>query len=93
MVVLFLHGLAGFKEPWAAGFRAVAWDQRGHGKSGDVPGPWVIANLAHDLATLLNQRQIGRACLVGHSIGGTGNVLICSGKTRAHPDTGSDGCA
>ncbi|HEV8638251.1 MAG TPA: alpha/beta hydrolase [Chloroflexota bacterium] len=52
--VLCRHGLAGCKELWAellpllrrAGFRAIAYDQRGHGESDDPPPPWSIADLA-----------------------------------------------
>ena len=76
--VVFLHGLAGFKELWAdtlsglrqAGFRAIAYDHRGHGESTDVPPPWTIRNLADDLVLLLNALGVTQACLVGHSMGG-----------------------
>ena len=75
---VFLHGLAGFKELWAdtlsglrqAGFRAIAYDHRGHGESTDVPPPWTIRNLADDLVLLLNALGVTQACLVGHSMGG-----------------------
>jgi pimeloyl-ACP methyl ester carboxylesterase len=76
--VVFLHGLAGFKEIWdevtldvvAAGFRVVQVDLRGHGASEDVAPPWSIADMADDLERLLDQLGIGQACLVGHSMGG-----------------------
>lgn len=76
--VVFLHGLAGFKELWSdilgtlrgAGFRAIAYDHRGHGESSDVPAPWTIGELADDLAALLDALGVERACIVGHSMGG-----------------------
>jgi pimeloyl-ACP methyl ester carboxylesterase len=76
--VVFLHGLAGFKELWAeivpavheAGFRTIAYDHRGHGESGDPLLPWTIDDFADDLASLLDQLRVDRACLVGHSMGG-----------------------
>ena len=56
--VILLHGLGGLKELWAetlpalrqVGFRAIAYDHRGHGESSDVPPPWTIHDLANDLA-------------------------------------------
>jgi pimeloyl-ACP methyl ester carboxylesterase len=77
-VVVFLHGLAGFKELWdevtdhvvAAGFRVVQVDLRGHGASDDVPPPWSIADMAGDLERLLDQLGARQACVVGHSMGG-----------------------
>jgi 3-oxoadipate enol-lactonase len=76
--VILLHGLAGWKELWTetiaalrtAGFRAIAYDQRGHGESDDGDRPWSIGDLADDLAGLLDRLDIERACVVGHSMGG-----------------------
>jgi pimeloyl-ACP methyl ester carboxylesterase len=76
--VVLLHGLAGFKELWAEtesalvaeGYRVVAYDQRGHGQSHDVVGPWAIADLSRDLGLVLDRLGIDRACVVGHSMGG-----------------------
>jgi pimeloyl-ACP methyl ester carboxylesterase len=76
--VVFVHGLAGFRELWdesaaavrAAGFRAVAYDHRGHGESDDPPAPWSIGDLADDLAGLLDALGIERPWIVGHSMGG-----------------------
>jgi 3-oxoadipate enol-lactonase len=76
--VVLLHGLAGAKELWnetlaalrAAGFRAIAYDQRGHGRSPDVTPPWTIGDLADDLRRVLDQRGVRRAAIVGHSMGG-----------------------
>jgi pimeloyl-ACP methyl ester carboxylesterase len=75
--VVFLHGLAGFKELWSdtqvalrAGFRIIAYDQRGHGGSDDFAPPWGIGDLSNDLCTVLDHLGVARACVVGHSMGG-----------------------
>jgi non-heme chloroperoxidase len=75
--VVFLHGLSMFKEIWndvlltvrQNGFRAVAYDQRGHGESSDPPAPWTVPEMVEDLGLLLRELGISRACLVGHSMG------------------------
>jgi pimeloyl-ACP methyl ester carboxylesterase len=75
--VIFTHGLSMFKELWndvlalvrQSGFRAIAYDQRGHGESLDPPPPWTIPDLADDLAALMDQLGVSCACLVGHSMG------------------------
>lgn len=76
--VVLMHGLGGFKELWAesasalarGGWRAIAFDHRGHGGSTDVPAPWTIADLGGDLESLLDALGVERAFLVGHSMGG-----------------------
>lgn len=76
--VVFLHGLAGFRQLWsdavartrAGGFRCISYDHRGHGESSDAPAPWTIRDLADDLASVLDDLDIERACIVGHSMGG-----------------------
>jgi pimeloyl-ACP methyl ester carboxylesterase len=76
--MVLLHGLAGSKELWSeildalreVGFRAIAYDQRGHGESPEVSPPWSIRDLAEDLAGLLDRLGVARACVVGHSMGG-----------------------
>jgi len=76
--VFLLHGLAGFKELWTetlrelrqAGFRAIAYDHRGHGDSSEISAPWRICDLSEDLALLMEALGVDRACIVGHSMGG-----------------------
>lgn len=76
--VVLLHGLGGAKELWSetlaalrvAGFRAIAYDHRGHGGSSDALPPWTIGDLADDLRQVLDGRGIERAAIVGHSMGG-----------------------
>lgn len=49
--------------------RVIAVDQRGHGRSPDVPGPYTYGAMAEDTATLMRQLRLGRADLVGFSDG------------------------
>lgn len=52
-----------------AGFRCVAMDRRGHGRS-DVPGHgYDLDTLADDLAGLLDRLDLGDVTLVAHSMG------------------------
>jgi pimeloyl-ACP methyl ester carboxylesterase len=51
------------------GFRCIAYDRRGHGRS-DCPGRGYDSDtLAHDLAALLDHLDISGVVLVGHSMG------------------------
>ena len=52
------------------GFRAVAYDRRGHGRSDDPGTGYDFDTLAGDLAALLNRLDLTDVTLVGHSMGG-----------------------
>ena len=76
-VALFLHGLGGSANGWLAqlqacrerGWRGVALDQRGAGRSDSPPGPYSVELWAQDAVRLLDALAIERAALVGHSVG------------------------
>ena len=51
-------------------FRVVSYDKRGHGLSESGPDRCEMADYARDLAALLDVLGIGRAAIVGMSIGG-----------------------
>jgi pimeloyl-ACP methyl ester carboxylesterase len=52
------------------GFRCIAFDRRGHGRS-DEPGTgYDIDTLARDLGTVVSKLELGPVTLVGHSLGG-----------------------
>ncbi|HUZ72565.1 MAG TPA: alpha/beta fold hydrolase [Stellaceae bacterium] len=80
--VLILHGLFGAGANWttvahhlAARFRVVTLDLRNHGAS-----PWAepmdYAAMAEDVAAFMAARGIGRAALVGHSMGGKAAMVL-----------------
>ncbi|MCJ2051850.1 3-oxoadipate enol-lactonase [Methylobacterium sp. J-070] len=76
-VVAFSNSLGATLEMWDAllpalgnRFRTLRYDTRGHGGSGTRDEPAEIADLAGDLAGLLDALGIGRAHLVGLSLGG-----------------------
>ncbi len=78
--VVFCHGFPDLGYSWRdqlpavadAGFRAVAPDQRGYGRT-TVPeavGDYGLGQLCGDLADLLDSLEIDRAVFVGHDWGG-----------------------
>jgi len=88
--VVFLHGLGSDLEAWRAQldhlrprWRAVAYDQRGHGGSDPArDGVYTIEALAADLDAVLRALGIHRAVLVGHSLSGT----VVTAWAGAHPE-------
>lgn len=74
--VVFVHGFGSRLESWkivqpalAATRRTLSFDQRGFGSSERSAGAYGPEAHAADLESLMNQRGIGRAILVGHSYG------------------------
>ena len=78
--LVFLHGLGGSQATWAnvlgglvERHRVVALDLPGHGLS-DKPDPsatdYSVGGMALAVAGVLEAMEIGRAVLVGHSLGG-----------------------
>lgn len=78
--VFLVHGFAHSQLVWAhqredirgAGFRIVAMDLRGHGRSGEGDdSSYTIEQLGRDLATVIEQTTPeGPIALIGHSMGG-----------------------
>jgi|KBSSwiStaDraftv2_1062776.scaffolds.fasta_scaffold58002_2 pimeloyl-ACP methyl ester carboxylesterase len=67
----------------AEGFRTVAFDRRGHGRS-DAPSTGYDADtLAKDLATVLNQLDLKNSVIVAHSIASGEAVRYLSTLNRA----------
>jgi pimeloyl-ACP methyl ester carboxylesterase len=75
--ILFLHGWAMSSEAWQvamlkvaeAGFQAVAYDRRGHGRSDDPGRGYDYDSLADDLAAVMEELELREVTLVGHSMG------------------------
>ena len=76
--VVFLHGLGASMYAWrknlaavaAAGFRVIAFDNRGFGLSDKPPAPYDNAAYARLAVALMDSLEIPDAVLVGHSMGG-----------------------
>jgi 3-oxoadipate enol-lactonase len=75
--VVFAHGLGGSAHGWRAqlaagaerGYRAIAYDARGAGRSSKPAGPYSIELWADDLIRLCDELGLERVALVGHSVG------------------------
>lgn len=77
--VLFCHGFPDTAETWrsqmqavsAAGYRAVAVDMRGYGRSyaPKDPGLYTAMHITGDLVSVLDQLGIDKAVIVGHDWG------------------------
>lgn len=76
--VVFVHGMLMSSDMWQHqmlhltenGFRAVAYDRRGHGRSDDPGTGYDFDTLTGDLAALLDRLDLTGVTLVGHSMGG-----------------------
>ncbi|MEV0197585.1 alpha/beta hydrolase [Nonomuraea sp. NPDC050691] len=85
--LVLLHGRTADHNDWngitqhfAARHHVIAPDLRGHGAS-EYPGSYAVPDMADDVAALLRHLGIGRAVVVGHSLGG---VVACLLAVR-HP--------
>jgi 3-oxoadipate enol-lactonase / 4-carboxymuconolactone decarboxylase len=95
--ILFLHGAGGSTTgSWPAlyvtelgsKYRVILTDSRGHGKTVDGSGPITYERLAQDAVNLLNHLGIGRAHVVGHSMGAiTGLHLLVNHPNRVRTVT------
>ncbi|HSE26634.1 MAG TPA: alpha/beta hydrolase [Gemmatimonadales bacterium] len=75
--VILLHGLSDSWFSWSrvlplfpSGWRVYALDQRGHGDSDRPESGYTARDLAADVVAFLDAKGIGRATVVGHSMGG-----------------------
>jgi len=76
-VVAFSHGLfmdESMFDPQVQAlrdrYRCIAWDERGHGQTGDATGPFTYWDSADDVAALLGSLGVEHAVLAGMSQGG-----------------------
>ena len=90
--VVLLHGVGGSLDTWiqtgrlqelAATYRVIAFDARGHGKSGKPHDPKQYGReMGLDVVRLLDHLGIARAHIVGYSMGGQ----ITSQLLTLHPE-------
>jgi pimeloyl-ACP methyl ester carboxylesterase len=88
--VIMIHGFLENLSVWHVGlapllrdrFRVTTYDLRGHGYSGITPRGYQPAELAADLAALMDARGIARAAIVGRSFGADVALAFCAD----HPD-------
>jgi len=105
--VVFVHGFPFSHQIWraqmeaaaAAGFRAVAYDVRGHGMSDVGDGQYTIESHVDDLFALMDHLRITRAVVAGLSMGGYitlraiereparfAGVVLCDTRSEADTD-------
>jgi non-heme chloroperoxidase len=76
--VVFSHGWPLNADAWQSqmvflaqnGYRAIAHDRRGHGRSDQPSGGNEMDTYADDLAALIEELDLSEAVLIGHSTGG-----------------------
>jgi len=85
--VLLLHGAGGnlahmttLARALASGYRVIAVDLRGHGRSGD--GPWQWDRVVADLDAVAADLRLGQTAVVGMSLGG----MVAALWAATHPD-------
>jgi pimeloyl-ACP methyl ester carboxylesterase len=71
------HGQA-FVESMARAWHVLAPDLRGHGKSGHVPGHYLLRDYVPDIARFLEHVVADKAVLYGHSLGGEVAVMLAA---------------
>jgi pimeloyl-ACP methyl ester carboxylesterase len=87
--LLLIMGLAADSTAWifqipdlARRYRTIVFDNRGVGRSSKPPGPYTIHRMADDAAGLLDAVGVGRAHVVGVSMGG----MIAQELALRHPE-------
>jgi len=87
--LVLVNGLADAKESWelqlaafSERYRVLVYDNRGVGESSTPPGPYTTAEMAGDLAGLVDALELDRFHLLGVSMGG----MIAQEYAIAHAD-------
>jgi hypothetical protein len=89
--ILFIHSICLSSQIWQynmlplsdRGFRCVAYDRRGHGRSQQPGWGYDYDTLADDLACVINELDLRDVTLVGHSMGAGGCQISVSSRCRA----------
>jgi pimeloyl-ACP methyl ester carboxylesterase len=93
--ILLVHGFASSKDVnwvypgWVSelkkdGRRVIALDNRGHGESGKLydPEEYHIGTMAGDVVALMDHLNIGRADIMGYSLGGRMTAFLAQTQPR-----------
>jgi len=87
--LLLIHGLGyarwGWEpvvEPLSRSFDVLLFDNRGIGESDAPPGPYTAAQMATDAVQVLDEAGVGRAHVLGTSLGG----MVAQELARARPE-------
>jgi pimeloyl-ACP methyl ester carboxylesterase len=85
--LLLLHGLASTSHIWdlvaprlAWSFHVVAYDQRGHGRSGKPSSGYGFASMTADVAAVIRGLRLRRPVVVGHSWGANVALELAVGR-------------
>jgi len=85
--VLLMHGLGYTREGWgplrellARRYRVLSFDNRGIGESEIPPGPYTVEELARDAVQVLDESGVGRAHVVGASLGGFAAQVLAADR-------------
>ena len=75
--LVLIHGglttigeMQGWVQPLAKTRRVIAVEMQGHGRTADTDRPMSFSTMGDDIVVLLDQLNIPKADLVGHSFGG-----------------------
>jgi pimeloyl-ACP methyl ester carboxylesterase len=79
---LHAHCWGHFSRSFQERYRILALDARGHGESAWAPGRYHLHDFYEDLRSVLDDRGIGAATLIGHSLGGRIAMLFA----HLHPE-------
>ena len=90
-VVVLVHGVTGWHRTWwrvgpalaERGWRVVAVDQRGHGRSPRIEGHASVSDLAADLGAVIDRLGGSVDALIGHSLG----AAVSAELVFLRPDT------
>jgi len=87
--LVLLHGIGSNSRSWrrqldalSSGFKVIAWDAPGYGRSSDPAGKPSMQFYADSLRGLLDSLGLSRIFLLGHSTGG----VVAQEFYRRHPD-------
>lgn len=86
---LFEPQIEAFRSDW----RVLTYDMQAHGQSTMPPAGFSAGSAAQDLTALLDKVGIGRAVLVGHSLGGTVSQLFAIDHPERVAGFAGLGCA